>query len=157
MRFVQLFLAGQPWDNHASLPSALPAICQRTDKPAAALVKDLKQRGMLDETIVHWGGEIGRLPVTQNQGGPEKDGRDHNGQGFSIWLAGGGIRGGMVHGATDEFGHRAVEGVVTPNDYQATLLHLFGLDVSKLVFPHAGRAEVATAGRDAHLVKEILA
>ncbi|MGA0038412.1 MAG: DUF1501 domain-containing protein [Pirellulales bacterium] len=157
VRFVQLFLAGQPWDNHASLPSALPAICKRTDKPAAALVKDLKQRGMLDETIVHWGGEIGRLPVTQNQGGPEKDGRDHNGQGFSIWLAGGGIRGGMVHGATDEFGHRAVEGIVTPNDYQATLLHLFGLDVNRLIFPHAGRAEVATAGRTANVVREILA
>jgi hypothetical protein len=156
VRFVQLFLAGQPWDNHASLPSALPAICKRTDKPAAALVKDLKQRGMLDETIVHWGGEIGRLPVTQNQGGPEKDGRDHNGQGFSIWLAGGGIRGGMVHGATDEFGHRAVEGIVTPNDYQATLLHLFGLDVNQLVFPHAGRAELATAGRTARVVSEIL-
>lgn len=156
VRFVQLFLNGQPWDNHASLPSALPAICKRTDKPAAALVKDLKQRGMLDETIVHWGGEIGRLPVTQNQGGPEKDGRDHNGQGFSIWLAGGGITPGMVYGATDEFGHRAVDGIVTPNDYQATLLHLFGLDVDQLIFPHAGRAEVATAGRSARVVSEIL-
>jgi uncharacterized protein (DUF1501 family) len=156
VRFVQLFLNGQPWDNHASLPSALPAICKRTDKPAAALVKDLKQRGMLDETIVHWGGEIGRLPVTQNQGGPEKDGRDHNGQGFSIWLAGGGITPGMVYGATDVFGHRAVDGIVTPNDYQATLLHLFGLDVDQLIFPHAGRAEVATAGRSARVVSEIL-
>jgi len=157
VRFVQLFLAGQPWDNHSNLGSALPAICRRTDRPAAALVKDLAQRGMLDETIVHWGGEIGRLPVTQNQGAPEKHGRDHNGQGFSIWLAGGGIRPGMVHGATDEFGHRAVEGIVTPNDYQATLLHLFGLDWNELVFPHAGAAQIVTAGRPARVVHEILA
>src|SRR6056297_2255063 len=109
VRFVQLFLAGQPWDNHSNLGSALPAVCRRTDQPAAALVKDLKQRGMLDDVIVHWGGEIGRLPVTQNQGSAEKHGRDHNGQGFSIWLAGGGIKPGMTFGATDEFGHRAVE------------------------------------------------
>lgn len=156
VRFVQLFLAGQPWDNHSSLGTALPAICKRTDKPAAALVKDLKQRGMLDEVIVHWGGEIGRLPVTQNQGGPEKHGRDHNGQGFSIWLAGGGIRGGMVHGATDEFGHKAIENVVTPNDFQATLLQQFGLDWNQLSFPHNGQTQILTAGRPARVTSEIL-
>ena len=156
VRFVQLFLAGQPWDNHSNLGTALPAICRRTDKPAAALVKDLKQRGMLDETLVHWGGEIGRLPVTQNQGAPEKHGRDHNGQGFSMWLAGGGIRGGTIHGATDEFGHRAVDQVVTPNDYQATLLHLFGLDWNELTFPHNGQIQVITAGRPAEVVGNIL-
>lgn len=157
VRFVQIFLANQPWDNHSHLVSALPAICRRTDKPAAALVRDLKQRGMLDEVIVHWGGEIGRLPVTQNQGSPEKNGRDHNGQGFSIWLAGGGIKPGMVFGATDEFGHRAVENVVTPNDYQATLFHLFGLDWNKLVFRHNGQEQIVTAGRPARVVHEILA
>ncbi|MGE0757411.1 MAG: DUF1501 domain-containing protein [Pirellulaceae bacterium] len=157
VRFVQLFLAGQPWDNHSNLGTALPAICRRTDRPAAALVKDLKQRGMLDEVIVHWGGEIGRLPVTQNQGSPEKHGRDHNGQGFSIWLAGGGIRPGMVYGATDEFGHRAVENVVTPNDYQATLLQLFGLNWNELLFHHNGQQQQLTAGRAARVVKEILA
>ena len=123
VRFVQLFHSGQPWDNHTSIASTLPAICRKTDQPAAALVKDLKQRGMLDSTIVHWGGEIGRLPVTQEHGSPEKAGRDHNGQGFSVWLAGGGLRGGMAYGKTDEFGHRAVENIVTPNDFQATLLH----------------------------------
>ena len=123
---------------------------------AAALVKDLKQRGMLDEVLVHWGGEIGRLPVTQNQGAPEKHGRDHNGQGFSTWLAGGGIKPGMVHGATDDLGHRAVENVVTPNDYQATLMHLFGLQWDKLVFDHSGREEIITAGRNAKVVKQIL-
>lgn len=157
VRFVQLFLAGQPWDNHSHLVTALPAICRKTDKPAAALVMDLKQRGMLDEVIVHWGGEIGRLPVTQNQGTPEKHGRDHNGQGFSIWLAGGGIKPGMTFGATDEFGHRAVENIVTPNDYQATLLHLFGIEANELVFHHNGQQQTVTAGRTARVVEEILA
>lgn len=156
VRFVQLFQAGQPWDNHSNIGTALPGICRKTDKPSAALVKDLKQRGMLDEVIVHWGGEIGRLPVTQNQGAPEKHGRDHNGQGFSMWLAGGGFRPGMAFGATDEFGHRAVENVVTPNDFQATLMHLFGLNWNELIFHHAGRPEVITAGRSARVVEEIL-
>lgn len=157
VRFVQLFLAGQPWDNHSGLITTLPDICRRTDKPSAALVKDLKQRGMLDEVIVHWGGEIGRLPVTQNQGAPEKHGRDHNGQGFSIWLAGGGIKPGMTFGTTDDFGHRAVENVVTPNDYQATLLHLFGLDANQLIFHTNGQEQILTAGREAKIVHEILA
>ena len=157
VRFVQLFLAGQPWDNHKSIGSALPGVCKRTDKPAAALVTDLKQRGMLDEVIVHWGGEIGRLPVTQNQGAPDKHGRDHNGQGFSIWMAGGGIKPGMTYGETDEFGHRAVTDIVTPNDYQATLLHLFGLDSTDLVYPHNGQEQTITAGRKARIVQDILA
>lgn len=157
VRFVQLFLAGQPWDNHSSLSSALPAICRRTDKPAAGLVKDLKQRGLLNETIVHWGGEIGRLPVTQEQGNPDKNGRDHNGQGFSIWFAGGGFKPGTVYGATDEFGHRAVENVVTPNDYQATLFRLFGLDVQQLIYHHNGQPQIVTAGRESKVVNDILA
>ena len=157
VRFVQLFLAGQPWDNHKSIGSSLPSACKRTDKPAAALVTDLKQRGMLDETIVHWGGEIGRLPVTQNQGGPDKHGRDHNGQGFSIWMAGGGFKPGITYGETDEFGHRAVTDIVTPNDYQATLLRLFGLNWEELVYPHNGQEQIITAGRKARVVDEILA
>jgi hypothetical protein len=157
VRFVQLFLNGQPWDNHSNLGTALPAVCRRTDRPAAALVKDLKQRGMLDTTIVHWGGEIGRLPVTQDQGDPNKHGRDHNGQGFSMWLAGGGIRPGMTFGETDQFGHRAVENIVTPNDYQATLLHLFGLNWKDLVYHHNGQEQIITAGRPARVVEEIIA
>jgi hypothetical protein len=156
VRFVQLFLAGQPWDNHSNLSTGLTNICRRTDKPSAALVLDLKQRGMLDEVIVHWGGEIGRLPVTQNQGAPEKHGRDHNGQGFSTWLAGGGIKPGMTYGATDEFGHRAVQNIVTPNDYQATLMHLFGLDSNELVFHHNGQQQTITAGRKSRVVNEII-
>ncbi len=156
VRFVQLFLDGQPWDNHTSIASTLPAVCKRTDRPAAALVKDLKQRGLLETTIVHWGGEIGRLPVTQDHGDPAAAGRDHNGQGFSIWLAGGGIRGGMTYGNTDEFGHRAVENVTTPNDYQATLLHLFGIDHSQLVYAYSGQQQYLTNNRPSRVVSEII-
>ena len=111
---------------------------------------------MLDETIVHWGGEIGRLPVTQDQGKPAAHGRDHNGQGFSVWFAGGGFKSGLAYGATDEFGHRAVENVVTPNDYQATLFHLFGLDWNKLVYHHSGQKHLVTAGRPAKVVDDLL-
>lgn len=155
VRFVQLFLGGQPWDTHSDIRKNLPAICRRTDQPAAALVTDLKRRGLLDTTLVHWGGEIGRLPVTE--GDFNTGGRDHNGQGFSTWLAGGGIRGGMTFGATDEFGHRAVENIVTANDYQATLLHLFGFDHSKLSYLHNGQEQQLTAKRECRVVREILA
>ena len=156
VRFVQLFLGGQPWDNHTSISKTLPSICGHTDRPAAALVIDLKQRGLLDSTIVHWGGEIGRLPVCEGDLNSSV-GRDHNGQGFSIWLAGGGIKGGMTYGATDEVGHKAAVNVVTPNDYQATILHLLGLDHSKLAYFRNGRAQSLTDGRPARVVKEILA
>jgi hypothetical protein len=156
VRFVQMFLGGQPWDNHANISTVLPAICRRTDKPAAGLVKDLKQRGMLDSTIVHNGGEIGRLPVMQGNADPKKAGRDHNGQGFSIWLAGGGIQPGMTYGKTDDFGHRAVENIVTPNDYQATLMHLFGLDCKQLVYHHNGQEQIITNNRPARVVHDIL-
>jgi uncharacterized protein (DUF1501 family) len=155
VRFVQIFLGGQPWDTHNTIRQGLPAICRRTDRPASALVKDLKQRGLLDTTIVHWGGEIGRLPVSEGSLDASA-GRDHNGQGFSVWLAGGGIKGGMTFGATDEVGHRAVENVVTPNDFQATLLHLFGLDHNRLVYHANGREQRLTDGRPARVVKEIL-
>jgi hypothetical protein len=155
VRFVQLFLGGQPWDNHSSLGTTLPAICKRTDQPAAALVKDLKQRGLLDTTLVHWGGEIGRLPVCEGTL-DATSGRDHNGQGFSIWLAGGGIKGGMTYGETDEVGHRAAVNVVTPNDYQATILKLLGLDHAKLVYHASGREQRLIDGRPARIVQEIL-
>ncbi len=157
VRFVQLFLGGQPWDNHSDIRKNLPAVCGRTDQPAAALVKDLKQRGLLDTTLVHWGGEIGRLPVTENHGAAQKCGRDHNGQGFSCWLAGGGIRGGMTYGETDEFGHRAAVDKVTPNDIQATVLHLFGIDHERLTFHYNGRDQQLTDGRQCGVVERILA
>lgn len=155
VRFVQLFLGGQPWDNHNTIQKSLPDICRRTDRPAAALVIDLKQRGLLDTTLVHWGGEIGRLPVCEGAL-DDKAGRDHNGQGFSIWMAGGGIKGGMTYGATDEVGHRAAENVVTPNDFQATVLHLMGLDHARLAYHANGRAQHLTDGRPSRLVGEIL-
>ncbi len=155
VRFVQLFLSGQPWDNHNTITKGLSSICRKTDQPAAALVMDLKQRGLLDTTLVHFGGEIGRLPVVEGEF-DERAGRDHNGQGFSIWLAGGGIKPGITYGETDEVGHRAAVNIVNPNDFQATILHLFGLDHSKMVYFHNGQAQVLTAGKPARVVKEIL-
>jgi hypothetical protein len=156
VRFVQLFINGQIWDNHESIQKGLPDCCRKTDQPVAALIKDLKARGLLDTTLVHWGGEIGRLPVTENHGPAEKAGRDHNGQGFSMWLAGGGIRGGLVYGATDEFGHKAVVNPVSPNDYHATLLHLFGFDHAKLVYHHNGQEQHLTDNKPARVVHEIV-
>ncbi len=155
VRFVQLFLGGQPWDNHNSLRTSLPGICRKTDKPSAALVKDLKSRGLLDTTLVHWGGEIGRLPVTEGEG--DQCGRDHNGQGFSMWLAGGGIKGGIAYGETDEFGHKAAVNPVSPNDYQATLLHLFGMDHNRLAYFHNGQEQKFTDNRPCRVVEELLA
>lgn len=153
VRFVQLFLGGQPWDTHRNMRERLPAICRRTDRPSAALVKDLKQRGMLDEVLVHWGGEIGRLPVTE--GDPSKGGRDHNGQGFSTWLAGGGIIGGITYGNTDEVGHRAVENVVTANDYQATVMHLFGIKHQDLYYLHNSQDQRLVTS-DARVIEDIV-
>ena len=127
VRFVQIYTKNQYWDHHGSILSSLPASCRKTDRGAAALVTDLKQRGLLDSTVVHWGGEMGRLPVIQNDAGREKIGRDHNTYGFSMWVAGGGFRGGMTYGETDEFGHHAVTDIVNHYDYHATLMHLFGL------------------------------
>ncbi|HEV3138060.1 MAG TPA: DUF1501 domain-containing protein [Pirellulales bacterium] len=155
VRFVQLFLGGQPWDNHTEIRGTLPKICRRTDKPSAGLVVDLKNRGLLDTTLVHWGGEIGRLPVTEGDG--DKCGRDHNGQGFSTWLAGGGIKGGITYGQTDEFGHRAAVDPVGPNDYQATLLHLFGMDHSALAYHYNGQEQKLTDNHPCRVVNELLA
>ena len=157
VRFVQVFNQGQSWDQHGALVTALPALCAATDQPCAALVKDLKQRGLLDSTVVHWGGEMGRLPVLQNDGGPEKWGRDHNTYGFSMWLAGGGFRGGHVHGATDEFGHHAVVDRVSHSDYHATLFKLFGLDHEALTYKRNGLAASLTDGQAARVVSELLA
>ena len=154
VRFVQLFLSGQPWDTHNKNAKTLKSLCARTDKPSTALVKDLKRRGLLDETIVLWTGEFGRLPVSQGT-----DGRDHNRHGFSLWLAGGGFKPGYTHGATDEFGYKAVEKVVTVYDLQATLLHALGLDHRKLTYPHEGRLDSLTDAEvtKAKIVPELLA
>jgi hypothetical protein len=156
VRFVQVFTRNQFWDHHGSIRKALPAACQKTDQPAAALVKDLKARGLLDSTLVHWGGEMGRLPVIQNDAGSDKVGRDHNTFGFSVWLAGGGVKGGCVHGQTDEFGHHAAVDPVSHHDLHATILHLFGLDGQRLVYRHNGREESLLDNQPGRVVREIL-
>ena len=156
VRFVQIFVNGQIWDNHESIRKGLADCCRKTDQPSAALVLDLKSRGLLDTTLVHWGGEIGRLPVTENHGVAEKAGRDHNGQGFTSWLAGGGVRGGMTFGATDEFGHKAVVDPVSPHDYHATLLALFGLDHTRLAYQQNGLEQRLTDQQPARVLEEIL-
>ena len=157
VRFVQIVNNGQSWDHHSGILKALPDKCARSDQPVAALIKDLKAHGLLDSTLVHWGGEMGRLPVIQNDLGREKVGRDHNTYGFTLWLAGGGIKGGMTFGETDEWGHKAVKDVVTHHDYHATILHLFGLDHTRLIYRRAGRELSLTDKKPARVVKEILA
>ena len=156
VRFVQVFTENQRWDHHGSIRTGLPDSCKKVDKPSAALVTDLKRRGLLETTLVHWGGEMGRLPVIQNDVGAGKVGRDHNTYGFSMWLAGGGIRGGMTYGATDEFGHHAVENIVNHFDYHATLLHLFGLDREQLAYKQNNQMRSLLEG-EARVVREILA
>ena len=136
VRFVQVNAGG--WDHHGNLQRALPAKAGEIDGPAAALLKDLKQRGMLDSTLVIWGGEFGRT-VVKDRNGNDTPGRDHNGRAFSTWLAGGGVKGGTTYGATDEFGARAAEDKVHVHDLHATILALLGFDHEKLTFRYNGR------------------
>ena len=144
VRFVQLWHGdGQPWDNHDDLETGHRELANQCDRPIAAFLKDLKQRGMLDDTLVIWGGEFGRTPTVElptpgsNQG--KMNGRDHNHYGFTMWLAGGGVKGGHVHGATDEFGFQAVENKVHVHDLHATILHLLGFDHEQFTYRYAGR------------------
>jgi hypothetical protein len=139
VRFVQIFLSGQPWDTHSKNAEGLKNLTAMTDLPSAALVTDLKQRGLLDSTIVLWTGEFGRLPISQGT-----DGRDHNRHAFSLWLAGGGFKKGYVHGGTDEFGYKSADKVVRVVDLQATLLQALGLDHERLTYPHDGRDDSLT-------------
>jgi hypothetical protein len=135
VRFVQVYYGnGQPWDTHSGHDEKVPKLCQDIDRPIAALITDLKSRGMLDDTLIVWGGEFGRTPTSENG-----DGRDHNHHGFTMWMAGGGIKGGMTYGQTDEFGFKAVENKVHVHDLHATILHLLGLDHERLTYRHAGR------------------
>jgi hypothetical protein len=154
VRFVQIFLSKQPWDTHSKNAENVKQLCARIDQPSAALVMDLKQRGLLDSTIVLWTGEFGRLPVSQGA-----DGRDHNRHAFCLWLAGGGFKKGTVHGATDDFGYAAVQDVVRVADLHATLLHALGLDHEQLTYPHDGRSDSLTdAGvTKAQVIEELLA
>lgn len=144
VRFIQLWHGkDQPWDNHDDLEQNHRRLARDIDQPIAALLKDLKQRGMLEDTLVIWGGEFGRTPVVElptpgsNKG--KVNGRDHNHHGFSMWLAGGGIKGGQVYGSTDEFGFRAVENPVHVHDLHATILYLLGFDHERLTYRYSGR------------------
>jgi len=139
VRFVGVYLEGQPWDKHTDCANGTKQVAGQIEQPSAALVRDLKNRGLLDSTIVVWMGEFGRTPVSEGS-----NGRDHSRRGFSIWMAGGGFRGGYAHGSTDEFGYEAVEQVVTMHDVHATLLNLLGLDHKRLTFEHDGRRESLT-------------
>jgi hypothetical protein len=141
VRVVQLWHgAGQPWDHHDNIEANHRKNAAEIDGPIAAFITDLKQRGLFDDTLILWGGEFGRTPsVELGDSGKSKLGRDHNHYGFSVWLAGGGVRGGVAHGATDEFGFRAVENPVSVHDLHATMLHLLGFDHERLTYRHAGR------------------
>ncbi len=141
VRFVQLWHgAGQPWDNHTQVESNHRKLAQETDQPIAALISDLKARGLFEETLIIWGGEFGRTPTVELDGaGKSQLGRDHNHYGFSVWLAGSGVKGGTVRGATDEFGFAAQENKTSVHDLHATILHLMGLDHKKLTYRYAGR------------------
>jgi hypothetical protein len=154
VRFVQVWSGGgQPWDNHDSIAPSLRKLAGEWDRAIAAFLTDLKQRGLFDSTLVIWGGEFGRTPVAEL---PALSGRDHNHYGFTMWLAGGGARGGHVHGATDEFGFAAVEDKVHVHDLHATLLHLLGFDHERLTYRYAGRDFRLT---DVHgrVVRELIA
>jgi uncharacterized protein (DUF1501 family) len=150
VRFIEV-CHNNNWDTHGGLSTRVPQLCRQIDQPMAALLTDLKNHGMLEDTLVMWGGEFGRTPHVRNM-----DGRDHNGTGFSMWLAGGGVKGGIRYGATDENGIAAVENRVHFHDLHATILHQLGLDHEKLTYRYAGRDFRLT---DVHgnVLKDILA
>ncbi len=156
VRFVQLYINGQIWDNHNQLDSGMRAASERTDKPVAALLEDLKERGLLDSTLVIWGGEFGRMPIAQLEGGLKNAGRDHNPRGFSMWMAGGGVKPGVTYGVTDDLGYEAVENKVSVADWHATILYLLGMDYTRLVFDDNGLKEKLTSQFEASVVKAIL-
>ncbi|HZY87058.1 MAG TPA: DUF1501 domain-containing protein, partial [Gemmataceae bacterium] len=161
VRFVQLFDWG--WDTHGTSPgddivTALPRKCMETDRSIAALLKDLKARGLLDETLVVWGGEFGRTSMNEARGGSKYLGRDHHPHCFTVWLAGAGVKPGVTHGATDELGYFITDGRTSVPDLQATILHLLGLDAWKLRYPYQGLQQrlIGPEGK-AEVRKEILA
>jgi len=152
VRFVQLYYGnGQPWDTHSGHDEKVRKLCQDVDQPIAALLADLKQRGLLDDTLVVWGGEFGRTPTSENG-----NGRDHNHHGFSMWMAGGGVKGGMTYGETDDFGFKAAVDKMHVHDLHATILHLLGLDHERLTYQHAGR-EFRLTDVYGRVVQEIVA
>lgn len=154
VRFVQLYMRG--WDVHGELPQVLPSQCKDVDQGTYALVQDLKQRGLLDDTIVIWGGEFGRTIYSQGKLTKETYGRDHHPRAFSLWVAGGGFRGGYVHGETDEFSYNIVRDPVHVRDFQATILHQFGIDTERFSYKHQGLDQRLTGVEKAHVVKELI-
>ena len=152
VRFIHLYHRG--WDHHGGLEKYMNICCGLTDKPTWALLTDLRQRGMLDDTLIIWGGEFGRTPMFQGKGGA---GRDHHIKGFSMWMAGGGVAGGASHGATDELGYNAIEDVVHVRDLHATMLHLLGIDHKRFAVKHQGLDMRLTGVEPAHVVHDILA
>ena len=160
VRFVQIFMRGQPWDTHTKNVVGTRSCCLQTDLPIAGLLTDLKHRGLFDSTLVQWGGEFGRTPAAEqrpNNKTAGNEGRDHHPYGFSIWLAGGGIKGGQTYGATDDFGHRSILDRVQMADLHATILHQLGLDHERLTYPHTGRDERLTDVYEAVLLKRLIA
>lgn len=153
VKFIQLYHQG--WDHHGSLPKQIKRQCKETDQPTAALIKDLKQRGLLEDTLVIWGGEFGRTNYSQGALKPTNYGRDHHPKCFTIFMAGAGVKKGMVYGATDEFGYNVVENPVHVHDFQATLLHLMGVDHERLTYKHQGRRFRLT-DISGNVVKDIL-
>ncbi|MBI3862481.1 MAG: DUF1501 domain-containing protein [Planctomycetia bacterium] len=161
VRYVQLWHgAGQPWDQHDDLEVNHRKLAKECDQAIGALIKDLKQRGLLDETLIVWGGEFGRTPTvelpTPGSNAGKINGRDHNHHGFTMWLAGGGVKGGQVYGATDEFGFAAVENKVHVHDLHATMLHLLGFDHTRLTYRYAGR-DFRLTDVEGNVVRELLA
>ena len=155
VRFVQLFHRG--WDQHLNITRELAAQCKDTDRASAALVIDLERRGLLDETLVVWGGEFGRTVYSQGKIGAPGSGRDHHGRCFTTWLAGGGIKAGYEHGRTDDFGYNIVEDGVHIRDLNATILHLFGIDHERFIYPFQGLDQRLTGVEEAHVVDALLA
>jgi hypothetical protein len=154
VRFTQVFLRG--WDHHGNLPKQIPNLCKAMDQPAAALIKDLKQRGMLDDTLVVWGGEFGRTVYSQGTLTKDNFGRDHHPRCFTMWLAGGGIKAGIVHGETDDFSYNVTENPVHIHDLNATILHCLGINHERLTFRFQGR-DFRLTDVEGRVVKEILA
>ena len=153
VRFIQLYHRG--WDAHGNAPKGVAEQCRDTDQGTAALLRDLRQRGLLDDVLILWGGEFGRLPMAQ--GDSAKAGRDHGPSGFTNWMAGGGVKGGTVHGETDDIGYGAVKDRVSIQDWHATILHQLGIDHEKLFFDRNGLHEKLTHTYPTRVVKEILA